>query len=197
MCLFGNDSCHGVPLSLMINSQPLVYCCPNARYCVVTVINTTAPDYVGCRCMNHPAPTSPPGAYVVPPSGEYNSSGGLDQCFSGMRLAWFGYVAGHDTKGRSSRDEDYEVNRKKPATDWPEGMDKSPCVFTFLSGLKTSLNGKPSLLLCLIFLKKISDHKIYLHWITAHIFVPSSAGDLVFQLFSFCFFFSKLWYLFC
>ncbi|XP_025090473.1 uncharacterized protein LOC112561869 [Pomacea canaliculata] len=77
MCLFGNDSCHGVPLSLMINSQPLVYCCPNARYCVVTVINTTAPDYVGCRCMNHPSPTSPPGAYVVPPSGEYNSSGEL------------------------------------------------------------------------------------------------------------------------
>lgn len=75
MCLTGESQCpkgHS-RTTLSQKSWNVTFCCSNSWKSSESVFSF--PDNIICRCNNNSAPVLPPGAYVVPLSGDYNSSG--------------------------------------------------------------------------------------------------------------------------
>lgn len=75
MCLFGDEDCSGSHFNATIGSIQQPYCCRNSDNIEFVMYNASDPDYVGCRCANNTAPLTPPGAYNVPLTQRYVSSG--------------------------------------------------------------------------------------------------------------------------
>ncbi|XP_025092747.1 uncharacterized protein LOC112563179 isoform X2 [Pomacea canaliculata] len=75
MCLFGEKDCSGSHFNATIGSVQQPYCCRNSDNIEFVMYNASDPDYVGCRCANNSAPLTPPGAYNVPLTQRYVSSG--------------------------------------------------------------------------------------------------------------------------